>query len=241
MKRQTNTSFPQNICLELFTSLHTPEIPSENDVLNAITQIKDPRNRDILMAVYQDRKTLESIGKSIGLTKERVRQRRNLALWEIRRILFPPPKRLNPDDLPILPETNPLRDYNIPFEQAICLTGAKCHVLRTHGYYTIADICKSSPNELSKLKGFGRRSANVIIDEIHALDKARTLTNNIQPIYSYVHDLPDAMIQRLARYGFGTMKDFSKMTPKRAGKCEVFGIPKRVFTQIQQTLETMKG
>lgn len=215
MRIIVNEKYPQNICLNLYSNTHAPSIPSEEDVLSAIKLIKDEKNKQILLASFRDGRKLEDIGKSMGLSKERVRQRRNLALWEIRRIIFPPPKRVDLNDNPILPESNPLRNWNVPFEKAIYLTAAKANTLRIHGYHTIADVCKLSRNQLAELTGFGYRSAAIVADEIQALDRMQALQGNTQTIQDCIPDLPAKYVKFLYFYGFHLMSDFARVTPKK--------------------------
>ncbi len=71
-----------------------PEVLAQKDLLMDILQGLEPRERHILTArfgldKYEKPESLEAIGKTLGLSKERTRQIQNRALQKIRRLLVP--------------------------------------------------------------------------------------------------------------------------------------------------------
>lgn len=166
---KTHMDFPGNICLRIGNSIFAAGVPKEEDVLSAIECIENTTNKQILLESFRDGKTLKEIGHQLGLSTERVRQRRELALRSVRKVLFPPAKRENPNDRPILNDSHPLRHSQEPFEIMIKLSDSKIRTLHEYGYFTIADICRSSRNSLFNLRGFGYHSADIIIDAIRTV------------------------------------------------------------------------
>lgn len=71
-----------------------PEVLAQKDLLQDILQSLEPRERHILVARFglnerQEQQSLEAIGKSLGLSKERIRQIESRALHKIRQLLLP--------------------------------------------------------------------------------------------------------------------------------------------------------
>lgn len=87
--KKARLPFPENLCVELAerTLLERQVDPAE--LLPVLEQYPHPDKKTILLLNYQEQKSLAEIGSILGLTTERIRQKRNSALWDLRRTLYP--------------------------------------------------------------------------------------------------------------------------------------------------------
>lgn len=97
MKKSKNElQFPENLCADIKnrTSL-SRQIPP-GAITDALEQLNRsfPDLNNILVLLYSEHKTLAQVGEIYGVTAERIRQKRNIALWKLRRIIYPSASKL---------------------------------------------------------------------------------------------------------------------------------------------------
>ena len=90
MAKTNGLPFPENLCQDIVKRTYLSRKIDPEIVMDALSQLRDDVDpKDILLLHYQEGKTLTAIGQIYGLTAERIRQKRNIGLWKLRRIMFP--------------------------------------------------------------------------------------------------------------------------------------------------------
>jgi len=126
---------------------------------NIVEDVLDERDRAILKALYADNMSLLEIGKILGITRERVRQIKLRALRKIgQRITVEKYQRELGSNTYYISK-NELDALGLSVRAFNCLARASVE--------TLDELLSMTLDQLSRVRGLGRKTYQEIIDEVH--------------------------------------------------------------------------